>query len=71
MTSKRSRHGRRGGPPRYYYFPWDEERKVRRERELARVARQSDEIASGASKKISGASATGSVLSKSPSGIRS
>ena len=43
MASKRSRHGRRGGPPRYYYFPWEEERKVRRERELARVARQWDE----------------------------
>ena len=43
MASNRSRHGRRGGPPRYYYFPWEEERKVRRERELAGVARQWDE----------------------------
>ena len=43
MASKRSRRGRRLGPPRYFYFQWDEERRVRRERELAREAMRWDE----------------------------
>jgi hypothetical protein len=44
MTNKRSHRGRRVGPPRFLYFPWEEkDRRVRRERERAREARRWDE----------------------------
>jgi hypothetical protein len=44
MASKRSHRGRRIGPPRFFYFPWEEkDRRVRRERELARAAKRWDE----------------------------
>jgi hypothetical protein len=44
MASKRSHRGRRVGPPRFFYFPWEEkDRRVRRERELAREAERWDE----------------------------
>jgi hypothetical protein len=44
MASKRSHRGRRVGPPRFFYFPWEEkDRRVRREREVAREAKRWDE----------------------------
>jgi hypothetical protein len=44
MASKRSHRGRRVGPPRRFYFPWEEkDRRGRRERELAREAKRWDE----------------------------
>jgi hypothetical protein len=44
MASKRSHRGRRVGPPRFFYFPWEEkDRRLRRERELAREAKRWNE----------------------------
>src|SRR5262249_9578698 len=44
MASKRSHRGRRVGPPRCFIFPWEEkDRRVSRERELAREAKRWDE----------------------------
>jgi hypothetical protein len=43
MASKRSHRGRRVGPPRLEYFPWEEDRRLRRESELAREAKRWDE----------------------------
>jgi hypothetical protein len=44
MANKRSHRGRPVWPLRYFYFPWEEEnRRVRREVERAREARQRDE----------------------------
>jgi hypothetical protein len=71
MASKRSHRGRRAGPPRFFYFPWEEkDRRVRRERELAREAKRWDEDRIRRFEEDQRRKPSGSHLPKSPSGIR-